>query len=173
MKELGIKKLDLNNWMEKGKVLKAFAKVLENGVRHEISPVEWFDCIYKAKLEVSVPENIHKLFEVARGTMTYGYFFYPIFTLAAEQFTRIIQTAVIKKCEMLNIPKSYKSIKTKIKWLSKHTNFTKISLKKWEQLVSLRNSFSHPTDQMIVAPAMAIELMEDVADEINYLFKQV
>lgn len=170
MKELGIKKLDKNNWLEPDKLMSAFKKVHPDNNLEEISANEWFDNIYKPKLEDSVPIEIHKLFEVARGTMVYGYFFYPIFSFSAEQFTRIAESTISFVCTILNSPKSVKTFSEKVKWLAERPEFKNMLFTQWESLRKLRNTFSHPSKQTIVTPFMVIELMSKVADDINYIF---
>ncbi|MBI1939498.1 MAG: hypothetical protein HYS25_15420 [Ignavibacteriales bacterium] len=157
MKELGIKKLNQNNWLEPDASL-------------SFSVSDLFDKIYKAKLDDSVPIEIHKLFETARGTMIYGYFFYPIFSFSAEQFTRIAEAAISKACDILDAPKQ-KTFSEKIKWLTKFPEIKNTSHDRWKSLRELRNKFSHPSKLTIITPYMAIRLMEQIADDINYIFK--
>ena len=170
MKELGIKILDENNWLEPDKVLSGFHRIQIDGSTRPLTISEWFVEIKKAELEDNIPEDIQKLFEVARGTIAYGYFFYPIFTFASEQFTRIAETAVNIKCSEFTLPKSKNTFKKKVEWLLQEKLISSESYSKWESIIFLRNKFSHPSKRNIFTPFMAFELMNSVATNINKLF---
>jgi len=173
MKEFGFKNLNVDNWLVQDKAMSGIHRILPNGETRPVSSTEWFEDIQKPKLADSVPEEIHKLYEVARGAMIYGYFFYPIFTFASEQFTRIAETAVnsfIIKFDMANKPKPKDSFRKKIDWLLQNLVITEDSYKKWDATVLLRNKFSHPSRQNIITPEMAINLMNSITENINYLF---
>lgn len=172
MEKFGFKKLDENNWLEPDKALNGLHRVLPNGSTRPILPNEWIEDIQKPKLDDLIPFEIQKLFEVARGTMIYGYFFYPIFTLASEQFTRVAETAMNIKCSELNCPKSKNTFRKKIDWLLQESVLSDASYKKWQSTVQLRNKFSHPSRQNIFNPAMAINLMDAIAKNINQLFNE-
>lgn len=173
MKEFGLKKLSEGNWLIPDKSMASIHRVLLDGSTRPVSPNEWFDDIQRPKLADSVPEEIQELYEVARGTMIYGYFFYPIFTFASEQFTRIAEAAVnsfILKIDMGSKPKPRTSFRKKIDWLLQNSILTEELYKKWDATVSLRNKFSHPSRQNIITPEMAIKLMDSITANINFLF---
>jgi hypothetical protein len=44
-----------------------------------------------------VPEPIRELFDVARGAMIYGWFFYPLFRLGEDQLHRVVEAAVVAR----------------------------------------------------------------------------
>jgi len=170
VKEFGIKVLNESNWLEPDKVLNGFHRTQTDGSTRPLTISEWFAEIQKAKLEDYIPDEIQKLFEVARGTMLYGYFFYPIFTFASEQFTRIGEAAINIKCAEFNLPKSKNTFKKKIEWLFQENIISSESYSKWESVIFLRNKFSHPSRQNIITPFMAFGLMDSVATNINKLF---
>jgi hypothetical protein len=170
MKELGFKKINAQNWLQPDQVLNSEHRILPDGTSRPLFPTEWLEIIQKPKLNNKVPDEIHKLFEVARGTMSYGYFFYPIFTFAAEQFTRIAEAAMNIKCEQLKISKSRDTFNNKVDLLFKKSILSESLYHKWKSNVKIRNMSSHPTRQNIINPAMAIKLMSAIADIINKLF---
>lgn len=170
MNKISFKKINSDNWLNPDSVMSAFRVLLPNGKSRPITHKEWFEKIYSKQLDDSVPIEISELIEVARGTMTYSYFFYPIFSFAAEQFTRIAETAITRKCESLKTNKSTNTFEKKINWLSQQPEYEFISPKRWASIRKLRNMFSHPKKQSIVTPAMAIGLMNNVIDEINAIY---
>lgn len=170
MKEFGFKKLDENNWLKSD--IEELHRVLPNNSTRPILPREWIDDIQKSKLDDSTPFEIQKLFEVAKGTMIYGYFFYPILTLSSEQFTRVAETAINIKCNTINCPKARNTFSKKVDWLLQESILSKDLHTKWKSIVKLSNMFSHPSRQNIFNPVMAINLMDTVARNINYLFSK-
>lgn len=121
-------------------------------------------------LSNKVPDEIYDLFEVTRGTMTYGFFYYPIYTVAEEQFSRILEAAISLKCQSLNMPTSKKTLKKKIDWLSGMLEFTDDELSRLTSLRELRNSWSHSKKQNLTGPGQAISFMNTTAKVINHLF---
>jgi hypothetical protein len=170
MQEFGFKKLDENNWLKSN--IDGLHRVLPDGSSRPILPKEWIEDIQKSKLYDTTPFEIQKLFEVAKGTMIYGYFFYPILTLASEQFARIAETAINIKCSTINCPKARNTFRKKVDWLLQESILSDDLYTKWKSIVELRNRFSHPSRQNIFNPAMAIGLMDSVAKNINHLFSK-
>lgn len=52
-------------------------------------------------LTEKAPLEVRRMFEVARGAVVYGYFFYPLYVLGAEQLFRVAEAAVTLKCEQM------------------------------------------------------------------------
>jgi hypothetical protein len=117
MTSLGFKKLTVANWLEPDQVSTIFATISPDGESHTITGNEWGRRILEPKLVEAVPAEIQALFEVARGTLVYGYLFYPIYTLASEQLVRVVEAAVTHKCSVMRAPKSVKKFTHKINWL--------------------------------------------------------
>lgn len=76
----GMKKLALHNWREPD-VPKFFPGLTED---------VWVDETMKPQLVAAVPEDVVRLFEIARGSILYGWLFYPLLTLASEQLHRVL-----------------------------------------------------------------------------------
>jgi hypothetical protein len=68
-----------------------------------IAEDKWVKACLGPQLKPIVPQDIRELFEVARGSMIYGWFYYPLITLAKEQFARIMETAARERCRQLGI----------------------------------------------------------------------
>lgn len=118
MNKLGFKELSRANWLEADKSSTVFATLLANGNVASITGEDWLQRLLQPQLVDTVPIEIHQLFEVARGALAYGYFFYPLYTLAAEQLYRVVEAAVSYKYEALDGPKPNKTnFEKKIDWL--------------------------------------------------------
>jgi len=151
-------------------VLKGFVRILPDGRSSPVTGEEYLDCILKPRLLEPVPIDVQALFEVTRGAMVYGYFFYPLYTLAAQQLFRVAEAAVLHKCKALGAPQSKRTFKKRIHWLVDEETIPKSELGRWEALRGLRNAASHPDSQSIIAPGNAIGLLERITEQINSLF---
>lgn len=116
-----------------------------------------------------VPKDIVTLFEVARGTMCYGYFFYPLFSLGNEQLFRVDEAAVSYVCKKSGIPEKLK-YHEKLKQLRNRDFISDCDFPRWEASRKLRNAFSHPSNQSLIMPAMAVDNVKITAELINTLF---
>ncbi len=67
----GFKRITAANWQEPD-VRQMFPLMT-----HEV----WLEVHLRPKLNTKIPEEVSALFEVARGAMIYGWFFYPLIAL--------------------------------------------------------------------------------------------
>lgn len=108
MSKLPFKELNAANWLEADRASAIFATAGR----------DWLQRLLQPKLEDTVPVEIHHRFEVARGALAYGYFFYPLYTLAVEQLYRVVEAAVSRKYQDARGPKPDKAqFEKKIDWL--------------------------------------------------------
>ena len=104
MIELGIKQLDRENWLKPDPEVLSISLLALDGILLTKTSDAWVNDILRPQLSENVPDQIRRLFEVARGTMVFGYFFYPIFGLVYEQLSRVFEAAITCKCKSLGIP---------------------------------------------------------------------
>ncbi len=135
-------------------------------------PVEyWAEQVLKYELNEGVPHEIKAMFEVARGSMVYGYFFYPLCTLAAEQLFRIAEAAAKTKCIKEDSPQgALKWLDRSIDWLIAHGHVKEENRHLWYLIKDLRNKYSHPRQQALKNPLMVFETLEIIVELINDLF---
>ncbi len=128
--------------------------------------------ILKPNLNETVPTEVKALFEVARGSLVYGYFFYPLYTLGLEQLFRVAEAAVTRKCKTMEAPRAIckGGFLKKVKYLVEMKVIPNQKEEIWNAIRGLRNIASHPQDQSILAPGEAIGKLSRIADEINSLF---
>jgi hypothetical protein len=143
------------------------------------TPDNWIETYLEPQLGPNVPREITSLFEVARGSMIYGWFFYPLITLGAEQCYRVLEAAVRKRCEQAAIPTKRQNKKGKLIDLRFVENIESLinagiiaatDRPHWDAIRNLRNIASHPDSQMILAPGMTIGLLVSAADLLNSLY---
>lgn len=171
MINFGFKKVSKNNWLEPDPVLRGFVRVSPDGRSQRLTDDDYLNLVLKPRLLESVPTEVQALFEVARGTIVYGYFFYPLYTLAAEQLFRVAESAILHKCKGLGTPSSKGTLKKKIEWLIGQGIISESELNRWEAIRKLRNAASHPDRQSIFTPGMAIGFLEGIAEQINSIFR--
>ena len=170
MTQLGFKTLTTENWLEPEEILKAFVSLSSDGHIQSITSEAWAQRILEPHLSQAVPHEIQRLFEVARGAMIYGYFFYPLYTLALEQVFRVVETAVSDKCRSMAAPKPVRTFEQKINWLTEQSVIAAGEREQWHAIRGFRNITSHPTTQMILTPGNTIGFLSDMVSRINSLF---
>lgn len=172
MTNLGFKNLTVDNWLEPDKVSSSFVRISPvDGQAHPIAGNEWVCDILKPTLVESVPTEIRALFEVARGALVYGYFFYPLYTLAGEQLFRVAEAAVTLKCKAMGAPRSStRTFEDKLKYLTSNKVVPEKERETWHAIRQLRNIASHPERQSIFPPGPVIGILERTAERINSLF---
>src|SRR5271157_3940029 len=116
MSELGFKTITLENLLEPDPTILGFVKFTPYGPG-KLTSDDLIVAILEPQLSEFVPREVKKLFEVARGAMCYGYFFYPLYTLSYEQLFRVAETAVTLKCKSLSAPARINSFAQKIGFL--------------------------------------------------------
>ncbi len=129
--------------------------------------VAWFTDV---TLHENVPEEIWQLFEVSKGAMVYGIFFYPLYTLGTEQLFRVFEHVVRSKYNALRQGKKAPSFKAIIHWLVNHGHLPGPNPERWLAAYDLRNAASHPTMQTIFLPADAIRTLRDMKSLIEHLY---
>jgi hypothetical protein len=157
---LGIKRLSRDNWRDIDPTNAVFGWMPD--------PDAVVEQVMSPRLSRHVPAQIVRLFEVARSAMCYGFVFNPIWTLAAEQLFRVADTALAVRCKELG-GTTARTFAERITFISERLPASSQSFD-WHTLRRLRNDGSHPAEQMIVSPGMAVPVVEKLANAINELF---
>jgi hypothetical protein len=167
----GFKQITVSNWKEMDDIIQ-----FPSPVRDET----WLKACLKPQLKTDVPNEVVAMYEVARGSMIYGWFFYPLITLATEQFHRVQETAAREKCRHLGIaPAKFTKKGTLlepkhsevIEALVRHGTIKKSDEVRWHAARRLRNSSSHPQHQSILLPGMSLGVLKSTTELINKLFQ--
>jgi len=170
MAKFGFKEITPSDWLEPDDVLKGFVRISPDGRSHTITGEEYLRDILRPRLLESVPIGVQALFEVARGGMVYGYFFYPLYALAVEQLFRVIEATVAHKCKALGAPRSTRTFKKRIDWLVERGVIPGSESARWHAARKLRNTASHPERQTIFTPGNAVGMLQGIAEDLNSLF---
>ncbi|WP_026881339.1 hypothetical protein [Clostridium akagii] len=166
MCNLGFKKITADNWREKDEINSYFKTIYENGKSADIDMNKKVDAILEPKLNEKVPLEVKQLFEVARGAIIYGYFFYPLYALGMEQLFRVRESAVHFKCS--EIGEIGKNFHRNIDILNAYNIIEDKEL--WHSIREIRNEFSHANMQEIIPLNVAIQEINSCVKDINSLF---
>lgn len=139
------------------------------GIERCLTGSGWAAKILEPKLAEAVPEEVHRLFEVARGSMVYGWFYYPLYTLGSQHLYFVHEAATTHKCKLANAP-PMKNFSRQIEWLAKHGYIREERIGQWDAVRALRNGFAHAERQAIYTPGMAISDVWIATELINELF---
>lgn len=120
----------------------------------------WTSEIMEPQLADSVPTEIKRVFEIARGSLLNGYFFYPLHTLGTRQLCRVIDLAIEFKCRAMNA-ESFNSSHEKIRFLVKRNIIPEKEEWRWHWKQAT-DGFSNPSE--------AIRIIFNAAGRINSLF---
>jgi hypothetical protein len=171
MSEMGIKEVTPNNWLEVDYIS---GRLIRNNRDAQQITVTVSDVYIKSiapvRLSEKIPLEIRRAFEVAKGAMIYGYFFYPLFTIGLEHLYKVTEIALKTKCKALNPSLKIDTISEEIRFLVKKGILDQKMAERWNALRDLRNNASHPSTQTIVTPPMAILMLKPMATDIEYLF---
>lgn len=143
---------------------------VENRKTEPISGDDWAEFFLGPQLSSNVPSEVVELFEVARGVMCYGYFFYPLYTVGNEQLYRVLDAALAHRCDGLGAPNRFNTFSKRILWLSDQNVISNKRRIQWEATRQLRNSSSHAVRQSICDPTAAARSVDIAAELINELF---
>lgn len=170
MDQFGFKILNHNNWLQPDPTSQLWVKWTQDGMK-EVTGDDWLEDCLSINLEPNVPIEVIRLFEVAKGTVVYGYYFYPLFTLAEQQIYRVADTATFFKCKNEGASKTVmKEFNKRITWLICNKHIKKHEYPRWNAIRLLRNASSHPKDQEITLPTEVIKTLRIVANMVNSLF---
>lgn len=166
----GFKKLTQSNWCEPSVPQFFPGRTEENWIKDVMEPA----------LIDAVPEEVRRMFEVARGSILYGWFFYPLLTLAPEQIYRVQEAAIRERCKSAGIPTETPPKKNGdvmprnfghlLGELRVRGLLPEDESDAWENVRKIRNHVSHPQTQSINVPSAAIMTVQVAARRINQLF---
>lgn len=167
--EYGFDRVTWQNLLQPAEVMQFFA---HSGAITPSKPAplaHWVELIQSPKMNPAVPKDIRSLYEVAKGCMTYGVLFYPLFSVASEQLFRLYESALKARAVAAGGHKDL-HYKDAFKFLVEVEVLSEERRYRWDAVWNLRNSTSHPKMQMILPPGQAVHFLEETAKDIDDLF---
>lgn len=123
-----------------------------------------------ATLSEHVPETAFQMFEVAKGTMVYGLFFYPLYTIGQDHLSRLFEWVVKERYRTLSGRTDDRNLKTALEWLLTNGHFPPDSEVRWRASYEICNSMAHPTMQYITTPADAARYLRHMRELLEHLY---
>jgi Domain of unknown function (DUF4145) len=167
------RKLTPQNWTERDPTNEIFAMRGSLGMRL-MSGNDWADLFLGIEISASVAKDVRHLFEVARNTLLYGHFFYPLYTVGSEQLYRVADASALHRYRDLGGPKTKKghdaTFAARIQWLREHGAIADEHADLWQRLREGRNDASHPKMQPLVTPGNALGVIHNVAECVSVLY---
>ena len=169
--DLPFKQIDLSNWSDPDPASAGQARGKDKNGWQYYAGEDYLEDIQQIILSPNVPHDIHEQMELAKGICTYGYYFYPLFTVGMERAILTADSATLQMCKEMGGPKGVpKTFKKRVEWLAEHGVIDEPARDQLHNLRSLRNISSHPEHVTFMTPVMAFGIMDRVADAINSLF---
>ncbi len=157
------KRINLQNWLERDNTLNSVLKVRPTGTTEPISGQEWAELMLKPQLSESIPKEVQRLFEGARGALIYGYFYYGLCFVGIVALFRVAEVALAHKRKTLDAltpaAESDMRFDESLKWLA---NQGIVQSGDWTTIVEARSGAFQPQE--------IITILEQVAEKINALF---
>ena len=167
------KNVGIDNWAERDPINENFAMPGKFGMR-QMTGDDWAGLFLGVELAARVPEPVQHLFQVARNTLPYGHFFYPLYTLGAEQLYRVADAAALHRYRDLGGPKTKRgaapTFAVRVRWLRQHGFIAEEHAHQWDGFRELRNDASHPEVQSVFTPGNAYTVLQAVAGCVTALY---
>lgn len=166
----GMKRLSLENWREPDAASLLFCGVFDGNIR-SMDGDDWAILFMDITLSPTVPSEVERLFETAKGALCYGWFFYSLFAFGMEQVMRVAETSVKVKCIEIGIYVEKESFFARIQKLVAAGVIPDSEETQWHMIREMRNQGSHPDEQTILPPGPASTLVRGIANQISGLFR--
>lgn len=167
----GFKKLNVENWQQADMTNQNFVRRSElTGEFLAMGENDWARQFLSVELKDHVPAEIRDLFDIARGAMLYGWFFYPLFRLGEEQLYRFTETALRRCYRYLNGPQRLPTFEQAVAFLIERRVIPADDRRRWDAARKLRNAASHPERASVMPPGAVLGMLKANAHDINRLF---
>lgn len=166
------KQMTPENWLNSDDTRSGIAVFTADGSTFRITDQDWAERFLEEDLSVAVPLEIRNLFEVARGTLCYGCFFYPLYTLGCQELFRVMDAATMRRCKELHAPQKVSTFAKRLVWLREKGQISAEEEGRWHATRKLRNMSSHQERQSLYDPGDALGILRTASSLINALFDE-
>jgi hypothetical protein len=167
------KEVTPRNWAERDPINENFV-MPDKGDWRRMTGDDWAGLFLGVELGASAPEPVQNLFLVARNTLPYGHFFYPLYTLGSEQLYRVADAAALHRYRDLDGPKTKRgndpTFKTRIQWLREQGVIADEYAPQWEGFRELRNQTSHADMPSLFTPGNAYTMLRAVTECVSAIY---
>ncbi len=182
MGDIGFKELSEDDWLSRDGGLGAEAS--GDDVGEAPTREEWLAAVKEPRLLDEVPNEVQRIFEVARGAALYGYFFHPLMTVAERELYRAAEAAVRFKFRELDVaPRGLKNrrlakqasrdprdFRRMVDFLISHGVIGEGVAASWRAIAKSWNVVAHPEDGTAFSLAAVLKSLDRFAELINGLY---
>ena len=178
MGDIWFKELSEDNWLSRDGELDG----------EEPSPQvreEWLVSVREPRLLDEVPNEVQRVYEVARGAAAYGYFFSPLMALAERELYRAAEAAIRFKFRELDVtPPGLKNRKLAkqasrdprdfrrmVDFLVARGVIPKDAAQSWSAIAKSWQVVAHPEDGTLFSLAAVLKSLDRFAELINGLYE--
>lgn len=168
-----MKQLTTRNWGELDPTIASgiFVRLsLRDGAVDPLSAEDWVRQALVPQLAPHVPEAVREMFEIARGAIVYGVYFYPLFTLGSEQLLRVQEAAAREKAAAVGVDVENATYQELLRALRARGFLSGKDAKEWSERRKRRNFATHADRATILPPATALQELRRAAESMNRLF---
>jgi hypothetical protein len=122
------------------------------------------------ELSSTVSDNVARFFNVAKGTVTYAVFFYPLLEIGLERAYSAAEVAVRECAEQHAIPRRYRQAnnKSRISWLCRY-GWISPELCTRLQLTRMTRNLAKHQSQSILMPIDVVKTLGRIANDLESL----
>jgi hypothetical protein len=165
-----MKQLTVANWNEADSASTVFS-VADRGVPRKVTGDDVARVLLNRRLARNVPPEVRELFNAAVGIGVYGWFYYPLFAISADQLRRVADRAAQLRVEELGGPFG-RPFAERLKWLERQGALSEDQHYGWTQTRLRRNEGSHPAKfQRLEMPIQLMSVIVLIADRIEALWE--
>ncbi|MES3003901.1 MAG: hypothetical protein V4787_24635 [Pseudomonadota bacterium] len=150
----------------------------DSGRHFGMDETQWVEWFSEASLKTEVPEPVRRLFEVARGAMIYGWYYYPLLALGSDECIRCLEAGARHAAWIAKLhAEPDKQVKvpfhTVIRSLVQAGLIMATDADQWEAGRILRNAAAHPTTPTLLLPGQARAMLSVTGGKLDRLFSRV
>ena len=169
MERMDSKRLTADNFLLPDPLTGEFTGQDGDGRAHRLSAVDWAHEILAIVLDEAVPEVARNRFELARGILLYGFFWYPLWVQGTVEALRGAELALETACDAEHGPKRLSSAESRIEWLEKKGTLDTDTVHTWTSLMRVKDALADAGETPILTPGRSLEILETVAHAVNGL----
>jgi hypothetical protein len=141
---------------------------------------EWRKAFLSLRIDPTMPPDVVRMFEKARGSMLYSYFFHPLMAMGIEQCYRALESGARARCAQAGLPVDCVDNQGKPHPLSYSHNLRALakaglindeSLKLWQQARELRDWVMAPANQAALTLDHGVIALSRAAELLGRLFQ--
>jgi hypothetical protein len=172
-----------DNWLSRDG--KFDAEAAGEGATEQPTRDEWLAAVREPRLLDEVPNEVQRVFEVARGAALYGYFFHPLMAVAEHQLCRAAEAAVRFKFRELDVtPPGLKNRRLAkgpsrdprdfarmVGFLAPRGVIPKDAAASWRAIAKSWSVVAHPEDGTLFSLDAVLRSLHRFAELINGLYR--